>query len=531
MQAELVWPVLGRLAECGALLAIGHALRSAGLFSATDAEAAQRLAGFLTLPAALLVACAALRFGRRHPRERAVLAGASVGADAPCVALPLLDAVAGPAGLLAGAAAVAANALAVCGGSYLLTASAGPAFPEAYAHADGGRYRGEWRGLNKEGLGVYSYPSGARYEGEWRANLKDGRGVYYYPKGGTYEGEWAGGVMAGTGLRTYATGRVAAGRWEGGALASPLELWQCATAAEGAAEAALAARRVVVGGGRPADAAALLVAQPALWAALAGLAVNAAALPLPPPVAALAGALAPANRPLMLLSAGMLLAPAAPQGRQVADVVALAAARSVAALGATSLALAAAPGAGHPAGALSLLAAAVVLLSPVPAAAGEFARSFRLSEPLARACRDASVVAAAPLLVGLAAAAGGLGLLPPPAAPTAGGALPAPGGAAADAGTLLAAGMLVLAAIIAVGAGVVTERLSPERGAVLRYAGPPVPAAAPAADEGSGAGRPCAGRRRPLAAAAAAVQQLARSRGGCAGAAAAARGRPAGLLC
>ena len=52
-----------------------------------------------------------------------------------------------------------------------------------------GSYRGQWRGMRKEGLGVYSYPAaaagggtGARYEGEWRDNLKDGRGVYYFPK-------------------------------------------------------------------------------------------------------------------------------------------------------------------------------------------------------------------------------------------------------------------------------------------------------------------------------------------------------------
>lgn len=41
-------------------------------------------------------------------------------------------------------------------GSYLLTASAGPAFPESYQHEDGGTYRGEWRGMSKEGLGVYT---------------------------------------------------------------------------------------------------------------------------------------------------------------------------------------------------------------------------------------------------------------------------------------------------------------------------------------------------------------------------------------
>lgn len=37
--------------------------------------------------------------------------------------------------------------------------------------------------------------------------------------------------------------------------------------------------RVVVGGGRPLDALQLLVAQPVLWAAVVGLALNAAAVP------------------------------------------------------------------------------------------------------------------------------------------------------------------------------------------------------------------------------------------------------------
>ena len=99
-------------------------------------------------------------------------------------------------------------------GSYLMFATAGPAFPEEYKHGDGGSYHGQWRGMRKEGLGVYIYPApggspvGARYEGEWRDNVKDGRGVYYYPKGGTYEGEWSGGTMNGVGVRTFSTGQV-----------------------------------------------------------------------------------------------------------------------------------------------------------------------------------------------------------------------------------------------------------------------------------------------------------------------------------
>jgi predicted permease len=75
--------------------------------------------------------------------------------------------------------------------------------------------------------------------------------------------------------------------------------------------------RVVVGGGKPIDAAQLLVVQPVLWAALVGLVLNAAAVALPGSVAAVAAALAPANKPLMLLSAGMMLQPVMPQPRQV----------------------------------------------------------------------------------------------------------------------------------------------------------------------------------------------------------------------
>ena len=34
-----------------------------------------------------------------------------------------------------------------------------------YVHLDGGKYRGEWLGMLKQGYGVYTYPSGAKYEG------------------------------------------------------------------------------------------------------------------------------------------------------------------------------------------------------------------------------------------------------------------------------------------------------------------------------------------------------------------------------
>ncbi len=62
-------------------------------------------------------------------------------------------------------------------------------------------------------------------------------------QGGTYEGEWSAGVMSGLGIRTLSSGEVRSGRWGGGRLEAPLDVWQCAYAAEGAADAAVAARR------------------------------------------------------------------------------------------------------------------------------------------------------------------------------------------------------------------------------------------------------------------------------------------------
>ena len=63
-----------------------------------------------------------------------------------------------------------------------------------------------------------------------------------------------------------------------------------------------------MGGGRPQDALGLLLLQPPLWAALAGVALcTLGNLPLPSSISAMAAALAPANKPLMLLAAGMTL--------------------------------------------------------------------------------------------------------------------------------------------------------------------------------------------------------------------------------
>ncbi|KIY94430.1 hypothetical protein MNEG_13532 [Monoraphidium neglectum] len=140
--------------------------RGSGSGGSSDAGAAARCPGLsweVLLGGPVLLATYALSTGvtwalaaKRHKRERALLCGCSAGGAAAAVALPFIEAALGPPGVAAAAAVLLANTIAVHGASYLLFGSAGPAFPESYEHEDGGVYRGEWRGMSKEGLGVYT---------------------------------------------------------------------------------------------------------------------------------------------------------------------------------------------------------------------------------------------------------------------------------------------------------------------------------------------------------------------------------------
>ncbi len=213
----------------------------------------------------------------------------------------------------------------------------------------GGEVQALQGGVRGGGVGVWEE---AGREGEARAGWSEDRGPaprssrrLLRPQGGLYEGEWSGGVMDGVGVRTLSSGEVKAGRWRTGVLVEPLELWQCAAAVAGAADAALAARRygdgrgrralarltlphapfpfppapdvraapcvrhrrVKVGGGRPQDALQLLAQAPVLWAVALGLALNVARVPLPASLDAVTAALAPANAPLLLLAFGVTM--------------------------------------------------------------------------------------------------------------------------------------------------------------------------------------------------------------------------------
>lgn len=72
-----------------------------------------------------------------------------------------------------------------------------------------------------------------------------------------------------------------------------------------------------MGGGKWQDAFQQLAVYPPLWAALVGLSLGALGLPLPASVDAISASLAPANKPLMLLAAGMTMSFELPQPRMV----------------------------------------------------------------------------------------------------------------------------------------------------------------------------------------------------------------------
>lgn len=247
-----------------------------------------------------------IRSLKLHPKERAVIAGSSTGSSLELAAIPIIATFFGPLALQAALLCSFVNLLATNFASFLLFSSAGPAFPENFRHDDGGSYSGEWKGMLKEGFGVYSYPSGARYEGEWRDGRKEGRGVYHFPKGGVYEGEWRGGAMSGTGIRTYSSGRVASGVWSKGKLDSSLEEWQCILAAEGANEAAKIARRAVQRSGTAA-AVRKLISQPATWAFAASGALMLTQRSLTPTISMISERLAGVHALLALISLGMTM--------------------------------------------------------------------------------------------------------------------------------------------------------------------------------------------------------------------------------
>ena len=88
-------------------------------------------------------------------KERALLRSAVLGGDVSTVALAWCASVWRVAGAEIAAVFLVTNALTQHLLAYLASGSGGPGRPQAFKHADGGTYSGEWAGLSKHGLGVY----------------------------------------------------------------------------------------------------------------------------------------------------------------------------------------------------------------------------------------------------------------------------------------------------------------------------------------------------------------------------------------
>ncbi|KAL0050422.1 hypothetical protein WJX82_010955 [Trebouxia sp. C0006] len=397
--------------QAAAFVAIGYGVRNAGICKDKEIQAASRfgsavlapamaLQSFLRLPSlhsawvlvmgataiAVLLSVAVMwvTTPKRHPAQRALLLGCSVGGLVSTIALPLLSMLFGSAAVQIAAVTGLVTATSVLAGSYLLCSTSQSGYPKNYRHEDGGVYNGQWQGKNKQGLGSYLYPGGAKYEGEWRNNSKEGRGVYTFPKGGSYEGEWQGGEREGVGIRTMRSGKVLAGRWQQGQLAVPMEEWQCALAAETAHHAARAAKRVPVGQGELGVALQQVLISPVVLATLAGMLLTVLQLSPPPTVVTLTGILAVPFAPLMLIVHGASLQTKGIPASQWQDVCQVTAARYVPALLllAGALSCVALPGAAlplvSPGAAAVVMAACVALISPVPIEVSQYAQRFNL---------------------------------------------------------------------------------------------------------------------------------------------------------
>ncbi|KAA6429169.1 MAG: hypothetical protein FRX49_00565, partial [Trebouxia sp. A1-2] len=370
-------------------------------------QAAARFGSTVSAPAMILQSFLRVTTPKRHPAQRALLLGCSVGGLVSTVALPLLSMLFGSAAVQIAAVAGVVTATSVLAGSYLLCSVSQSAYPKNYRHEDGGVYNGQWQGKNKQGLGSYLYPGGAKYEGEWRNNCKEGRGVYTFPKGGSYEGEWQGGEREGVGIRTMRSGKVLAGRWQQGQLAVPMEEWQCALAAETAHHAARAAKRVPVGQGELGVALQQVLINPVLLATLAGMLLNVLQLSPPPTVVTLTGILAVPFAPLMLIVHGASLQTKGIPASQWQDVCQVTAARYVPALMllAGALACVALPGAAlplvSPGAAAVIMVASVALISPIPIEVSQFAQRFNLSASLVSSITRVSSWVSSALLLAL----------------------------------------------------------------------------------------------------------------------------------
>jgi predicted permease len=445
--------VISRVAMTASYVALGYLLQRVGAVKRDDGVVMLKFVVQVTLPALLLhtlthsgplfgpgtplvfmivvlasaiVAGGSYLLHRRKPSyERGLLVGCATGVNLGTFAYPFLEAVWGPEGLRLAALYDIPNALIVFGVASAIFATEErntrmEAKERSGKHQDGGVYEGEWTGMDasgnqyKQGVGVYTYPSGASYEGQWNNNVKEGYGVYKWAKGGSYAGEWKRGTFNGMGLRFLRSGKFKSGRFEEGEFVESMDMAKSDEAASKAADCSREARNAAEKSRgvqeTNAQAAARIIAKtltfpPMVALILAAVATSGGAGATAPGVSALpeaiAGIIAPlaaANRPLVLVTLGVLFQPLLPrlQMRVVANF--LAAKYSLSLVAAAVATAFVPPGLG----AIRFIFAAIVLM-PVPSVCVQYAAEHDADAVLAGCLANYSQVVSLVFLCALGA--------------------------------------------------------------------------------------------------------------------------------
>ena len=76
------------------------------------------------------------------------------------------------------------------------------------------KYKGQWKGQVRHGVGTQIWPDGAKYEGHWKNNKAHGKGTFWHVYGDKYEGQWKRDKAHGHGKYTHSNGATYEGDWK-----------------------------------------------------------------------------------------------------------------------------------------------------------------------------------------------------------------------------------------------------------------------------------------------------------------------------
>lgn len=84
---------------------------------------------------------------------------------------------------------------------------------EEFVFENRAKYKGQWKGNARHGLGNQVWPDGAKYEGHWKNNKAHGQGVFWHVNGDKYEGDWKRDKAHGYGKYTHSNKATYDGEW------------------------------------------------------------------------------------------------------------------------------------------------------------------------------------------------------------------------------------------------------------------------------------------------------------------------------